>query len=464
MTSAISIASHNTKSLTPWILYSLFACAVALFCGFFDLFVPLTLLLIVSLVLCLQDPVAGIVALIFMHLFIIHTTKEITPGEMGFVLFLAIFLGVWMVKSLIGVLPRQIEHTQDWLLAMYIGFVIFSIFPALINRNDLVLWAREVGVMTVLLLYFPIKESVRTRNQIIWVTAAFATLALIIGTQDLLNYKTLVLRATFLWEIQASRQSQDEPLFMTMVIIAVAFLVHTRSAWVKIVALGTVAFFGAALLITFSRAYWFGAAAGLATILIIVPKGKKVAMLLYGGISTMVAAAVILFFFGEYTDAISGSIGKRFMTVERITADLSIRSRLDEYAAAIRSGLSQPILGHGFGATFFFHDIIPNQLVERNYIHNSYVYLFFKLGLVGLGLYISFFVSIVWRLWQNVKRTTGWLLALNTGMLAATIALSVVSMSSPQVLHKNSVLVFTLCAGLSMATVHFLERENLNSK
>jgi hypothetical protein len=115
-----------------------------------------------------------------------------------------------------------------------------------------------------------------------------------------------------------------------------------------------------------------------------------------------------------------------------------VASRLAEtraVAAAIRRApWTRRLLGHGLGATF--EAAVPGSGGRQNYLHNFYVFLAFKLGIVGgalvagaLALWMGSLVAWSRRAPAGAARR---FLAASTGAWAGLLVLAV---SSPEILN-----------------------------
>lgn len=140
-----------------------------------------------------------------------------------------------------------------------------------------------------------------------------------------------------------------------------------------------------------------------------------------------------------------GSILKIFDRSSRGPEDTSLNLRYRESRELVRlfAGASWPrrIFGHGLGATYQLEVMgrdaqgKPTPNTRPNYIHNFYLFLLFKLGLVGaalvltaLGLWILAAMSAVRRLTPGFQRSFA------AAAAAAFVAYSIWSVASPQIL------------------------------
>lgn len=407
---------------------------------------PIVLIFAILLFLSFRYQVLGLAILVVSFYFVISSTEEITYGEIFFAIYFVAHFGYWLTKKIFTRQEWESSSNIDHFLTLFIFISVLSIIPALLFGNDLILWIREFTVMSLFLLYFPIKDQVKTKTDVVIIASSFIALSLILALKDLINYKLLILQATYFWQIGASRQVENEPLYLSMIIACIPFLFFTRNLLAKLLISTSLILFITSLATTFSRGYWIALILGLFILFILFKRRYKVHMIVYTILSIIIIGLTFNLFFKDHSQIITTAIGQRFTTLQETYNDPSIQNRIQEYTSIIKAILTQPIIGHGLGSTFSFHDTLNNYQIERNFTHNSYLYLFFKLGILGFLAFMAFYISIIFQAWKNYNHNQWWLKALNISILAIMISLAIVSFSSPQIIQKNSVLIMTLCA------------------
>jgi hypothetical protein len=99
--------------------------------------------------------------------------------------------------------------------------------------------------------------------------------------------------------------------------------------------------------------------------------------------------------------------------LQGITASPSLAFRVKEtqtvWSRLVDAPLAYQLLGHGLGATFeyrfgsFKDTQRTRESSHQNYIHNHYMYLLFKVGVVGAVLIIGATGYFLWSLWSTVR-------------------------------------------------------------
>lgn len=116
-------------------------------------------------------------------------------------------------------------------------------------------------------------------------------------------------------------------------------------------------------------------------------------------------------------------------------ADTSLRFRELETRAALEEIFEQPILGYGPGKLIVKH-FRPRKFAQVElYLHSAYIWFWYKMGVVGIGVLLTFLTGIIWICISLLKRKLhsadrGWII----GTLSAVIAML-------PVIHTNNMLI-----------------------
>jgi O-antigen ligase len=95
---------------------------------------------------------------------------------------------------------------------------------------------------------------------------------------------------------------------------------------------------------------------------------------------------------------------------------------------------------------------IAHSVLTRTYTHNAYLYMLYKLGIVGLGAFAAFYVRALHRAWQSLRESgDGAARVAMTAGLALLLAFLPLSLTSPQYYDKSSALIIALILGAAEA-------------
>lgn len=192
-----------------------------------------------------------------------------------------------------------------------------------------------------------------------------------------------------------------------------------------------------AILFTYTRAEWIACAIGVAIVVIFLPKLDKARLARYLATIGVVFALVYVLFTGVIQQFLAqqfvGNVASRALTIFTPDATLdtsSLQWRLFENGKAIDSIYQYPVFGVGLGNSY--RDITLLQWEDRRFyfrktrfVHNSYLYIAVKMGIIGLASFLVFclaFLVVGWRAFKKMaegdfKRMTIAVLASFAGLL-----------------------------------------------
>jgi len=149
------------------------------------------------------------------------------------------------------------------------------------------------------------------------------------------------------------------------------------------------------LLVTFYRASYIGvAAAGLALWILALPH-LRVRLVGIGAAALLLVVLGGVFEAVRGTGGIIGDTGRRMASLSSYESDPSAIHRLREWDAVLGMVRERPITGHGLGARIGFQSPMYNSELNHEgywsqdiYMHNSYLWVATKLGLVALAAFL----------------------------------------------------------------------------
>lgn len=216
--------------------------------------------------------------------------------------------------------------------------------------------------------------------------------------------------------------------FPVAVILAAAALIlgSIRSRRGRVLVLGVLVLNLVSLLLTYERTFWVATAVGLAFVAVKAAPVQRLRAVLWGAM-----ACVLLFV--AFTTIAPGELNaarERLLSIGQYRADDSLRIRLLETSHAMVQVRERPVMGSGLGATIFigrpWQQVPP---VSEWYIHNGYVWLTWKLGLLGA---IWLFILLGWAVVARCGRSGDPLFdALRRGSQAALLTLLISSVTFP---------------------------------
>lgn len=402
---------------------------------------------LVSIIVWLPLVILGY-AVIFMQ-----RSEDLTAASAVFAAFLYGILILWLVGHAVVRQEKLAVVSGDAALLLFMTFALGSVLVAVANETKPILWLREFLIFFAYLLYFPLREALRSAKGRRFVYGAFFLLALTIAVQKLISYRSTVALASYAWELLGARQAANEPLFMAVVITSIAVWMTTDNRWRGLMALSVMSFFLLALVLTFSRGYWVGAAIGTA-VLFLLGRPQERKRLLGLSITGILAAATISFvLFQDVAQALFGVVFKRLFSATAI--DKSLLNRILESEVVWKWITVNPLVGYGLGAEFSYYHILRQSTQTTPYAHNAYLYLWFKFGLFGLACFMTAYLAkiVIGIRFLRTCALTSEHRVFTLASIAILIAMLQVSITSPQFYARDSILIIVLCWAMIAAGV-----------
>ena len=187
-----------------------------------------------------------------------------------------------------------------------------------------------------------------------------------------------------------------------------------------------------ALVLSFSRGAWLGAAAAAWVLLVLWPRRRLIGMAL--GI-----VAILVFLLAMRSGAVPDSVSARLSAVDEFVQVYDVRGahieeenfslieRIAHWQAAVSMASANPWLGVGIGnwdAAYSEFQLI-NWPASLGHAHNIYLNMLAEIGFLGLIAYLSLWISVAINSWRAAVATTGWQRGLALGLLGVWTHLAV---------------------------------------
>ncbi len=411
------------------------------------LFLPLVVVTPVFVYWSFRRPEIWISCVILFHAVILQRSEGITIWEVLYGFYFFGFIGFWFVNHLVVRSTAIIREPADLFLAGFLGVSFFSGIVALASGASMLHWFRELLTVATLLLFFPAREIFRTRKGVRLAVLSFLLLTIGLAAKNITGYGTESVAVKYYFEVVGSRQSTYTQLFAITAVLSFSFWIHRfEERRFSPVAFIVFMMAAAALIATFYRAFWIGTLVALFMLFFFLDRSKRTLAILGLTGSLLLGALALWIFAGDLGEAIVSVIGSRFLSSGRPLEDISFTNRLVESEAAIAAFLKSPILGHGFGASIQYFSLLTKMTYESWYIHNAYLFLLFKVGIVGTFLFLGFYANVLIRGWR-VARDQGIandVIPLVRGTWSALSSLLIVAITSNVFIERESLLVIPL--------------------
>ena len=276
-----------------------------------------------------------------------------------------------------------------------------------------------------------------------------------VSIRNIFNYRELILSAYMDWQAESARDSSNEVILFSGSVFLVSYAIYTKSLLRSVISLVGLMITFVALILTQSRGYWIAFIVSCISLFLVSDfKTKKKTLILLAIIVTIVSTISALFFYDKL-QVIFDALINRFQTIGEGGLDVSLKERLLESIAVIERIYSNPIAGHGFGTTYRRELLFFNYVEYRTFIHNGYLLVWFKSGILGLILFLSLFFVLIKESYAAIKKSTSVIhKSLSVASFSVLIGLLLVNNTSPQFFHFDSLLIVMLI------TIYLIEQKN----
>jgi O-antigen ligase len=406
----------------------------------------------VALVVSFRSTLSGLCLVILFQIRVLQSSETISLDEVAYaLLFVATLIG-WLLREGPTDLGRRIlSGPLGRSILLFLGLCFVSIVVAALFGWSPLWWFRDFVAFSYMLLFFPIAAALTSRRGAIVVAVAFLILILFHSVLAVAWYAQAIATTRAYWQLEWQRAPLHEVFAMTAVVVGLTGFVLSRSAramaaWVLLTLPGV-----AALAVSQTRGYWLATVLAAGAV-VVMARGRRVRALWFAVIVSALIAAVAFATIGGKVIGVAMSMAQRLSSISSPLRSLSVQERVAEARSVLALIPGSPIFGHGLGARVSYTSPVDHRGITTIYTHNAYLYILYKLGIVGLGAFAAFYVRALRRTWRSLRDSGGGVskIAMMAG-LALLLAFLPLSLTSPQYYDKSSALIIALILGAAEA-------------
>jgi len=210
----------------------------------------------------------------------------------------------------------------------------------------------------------------------------------------------------------------------------------------------------AVILLSLTRGYWFSLSCSFISLLAIELKVreysntvKKITFL-----ALLTVAIIIIVLYAGFPITFERLAGR--LDTSNPQFQLSALSKYNETTAAISIIKKQPLFGQGLGykltyyARPWYQDILKGTSTRR-FIHNSYLFIFLKLGFIGLSFFLYFVFQLIRSVYGRYNTANwGFYKGLSLGYLVSLIGICIMSFSTAKFTEAPTTLFIGIFGGI----------------
>jgi len=363
----------------------------------------------------------------------------------------AYFLGsvvIWFIFHTLLNRRKTAYNLGDWLILTFFLFLLLNFFVALLNDSDLLQWIREYFLFSILLIYFPIRELIRTEQDLKKFLIFFSFIVIGVGIYQIFLYITKLNKiAEYAYQIK-SGININQTLYTIASSFGFVFAFYQKKFKSEIL---LVIFTGIAivfLIATFSRTFWVTLAAVIIILFLFFSFKKKLKIINYTLIISLILVGLAFIYFKDNLDLFFQIVFGRLTSATMGTKDPSVVARLMEWKEVTRQIFNAPLYGAGLGTRFTFYFVIFEYTIHTNIIHNGFLYLIYRVGiplsLFYFGYLIYYFILSYDNLIYSLRTSNNFLKALAISNFMEFVILFIVNFTSAQFFQRDGIVITAL--------------------
>lgn len=408
---------------------------------------------------CVQ--VKGFLPLFFVLLSItlLSNSPGIQPIELPFYSISVIVAGFVFLELITG---RIIIHTSlDKLFLLLLFLIPYGIILGIINGASVYLAFGETTFFLGILIYFPLRKYL-DQKRFRYILGVILTLILLyVLIRNVINYRLLIIQAVLPWQTEKARVAGNEVILLIASLFCLSIAAITSTKWKQI--LSTILFiaFIGGLVLTQSRGYWLAFAIGALIIFYFINTKGKIRILLTFLVLTSSSIILASIFFGDFLALIIKGLTSRFQSLGSGKLDISLLERLLESKTVLGMMIENPIAGYGFGYTYTKKILFYDHFIKTSYVHNGYLAMWLKFGIVGVVTFISIWVIAIrnsYKLYHSKSNEFDKSVSLTIS--GSVLGIILVNNTSPQILTFESILFVTIFCAYISSKVEILKKIN----
>ena len=395
----------------------------------------------------------------FLYVYLVTFTLHF-DNEPGIQLTDLIFFGFTLVFLIFYFFPylltgrAEIDNNIDkWYLLLIIS-IVYGFILGLFSVQNKGLAISDMTYFLGLWLFFPIKYHFKSKQFQKVVLYIFLAICLFVLIRNFQNYREIVIQANVQWQVQKARVAMNEIIILAGTIITMLGFSKLQGKPAKLISFFFYALFMAGLILTQSRGYWIGFISAAIAIFFVSDKTTR-KFILYGNLILIILGIfTALVFFNNIFMIVMKAMAARWDSISTLSSTShmgsSLLERVLETKAILSKLLINPIAGYGMGAIYHRYSVLFGTYTAMTYIHNGYLAIWFKTGIIGLIASTFLCISCLSPLRKIAKVTDSQgLKIISLSAFGLVIGMLIVNITSAQFLSFDSLMVLALIAAFA---------------
>lgn len=386
--------------------------------------------------------------------FILRNSPGFGIDEVIFYASLGLMLTFVLVPDAIR-FDLKLTNKLDYAFLMLFVLVLYGVFLGIYLRNSFTVILIDGSIYASILAYYPFRKFIsneKNRNLFLF-TVLF--LIILICLRNFINYQQIIIQATMAWELELARAAVNEVLILFGCVITLVLFSYAKELKMRAVWGGLLILFLLGLILTQSRGFWITFVMSTFVFLFYADTKQRIfAISIISFVLTGVILVVLVFFY-DLLELIIYGFQTRILSLLEANQDVSLLERVAESQTVLKLISENPIAGNGLGSQYIRHNILfGNVYKTTHYIHNGYISLWFKYGVLGLIVMPYLYITTARYAFICFKNHINPLSKqLSLGVLCIIPPLMILNMTSPVYMMFDGLLFITI-AGAYISTLY----------
>lgn len=362
----------------------------------FGLLIPISLLGCVAIGLLIRRPIAHLFLVLCGFVLVFNYEPGIEPSEIAFGLYYMTYLASWFGYRLFFSREPFVFGSVDKAVVLFLVFITLGLGMTAVFGGDAWIAINEWRAVIILGFYFPVKEAcVKDSRATKAVLLAFSFVTLILVIRTFGRYYEALQDVEALYQIMQNRSRTGERLVMMGLLGATVFSIYyARTRSLQIALLSFVSILLAGIVVGQSRTIWLASSLCLALMFLLVSPREKVRALLFVSAGTFIVVAIAALVLDDFFSTVLTGLGERVGSIDGAASqDISLINRFYEWSAVWEASKASLLVGHGFGVPFHFFNVIYFFTESKTFVHNGYLGILYRHGILGFGLVAFIFLT-----------------------------------------------------------------------
>ena len=385
--------------------------------------------------------------------FILQANNITGALELLYHVYLLALLGCWILGGIFLLKRNYLRSSADWFLLAYLIWATLTLGLTIINGGIMREAIAEWLPLSLFAFYYIFKDiAYRSPHRINGLLAALGVLAAYLALDNFVEYYVDLTSATEMWRLMVERVRDNEPVLIISALGSLCYFLYAKASLTKYLSLGLALLMFGSIIITQSRTLWVATLLGVGIIYLSVRVQAKKRLLVWSFIGLLCILVLFAILLRDYFFIISSSLIERAGSLQTATSqDISLLNRFNEWSAAWEKIKHSPFIGYGFGVQYHFFDLTREATMVKSHIHNMYIGISYRHGLIGLSLIIAFFILVfknAWFLLQAAKKHP-FKQKIAAFTLSSMVCLLLMAMTESPMIVDPGTLAFAFVAGIS---------------